>query len=66
MILEALVELFFRGIIVPLIRLPGAVSVWAWSRGKTFRTVWLDGDEIFQFLVGLGILVLCTVLMFIF
>jgi hypothetical protein len=39
MILEALVELFFRGIIVPLIRLPGAVLVWALSRGRTFKTV---------------------------
>jgi hypothetical protein len=66
MILEALVELFFRGIIVPLIRLPGAVLVWALTRGRTFKTVWLDGDEIAQFLVGVGIHVLWIVLVIIF
>jgi uncharacterized Tic20 family protein len=66
MILEALAELFFRGIIVPLIQLPGAVLIWALSKGKTFKMVWLEGDDILQFLVGVGIHVLWIGLVLIF
>ncbi|MBK8613535.1 MAG: hypothetical protein IPN85_08560 [Flavobacteriales bacterium] len=66
MILEALVELFFRGIIVPLIRLPGALLVWAFTSGRTFKSVWLDGDDGVQFLIGIGIHILWVVLVIMF
>ncbi len=66
MIAEALFELLFRGVIVPLIRLPGALLVWALSRGKTFKTVWLEGDDILQFLAGIGIHILWIVLVIVF
>lgn len=64
--LEALVELFFRCIIVPLIQFPGAVVIWALSKGRTFKAVWLDGDDVLQFLLGVGIHVCWIVLVLIF
>jgi len=58
MIGEALAELFFQGIVVPVLRLPGALLAWGVYRGRTFKTVWLEGNEILQVLAGISIHIL--------
>ena len=66
MFAEALGELLFDGIIIPLLRLPGALLAWALSRRRSFKQVWLEGDSGLQVLAGIGIHVLWIVLVIAF
>ncbi len=65
MLAEALGELLFDGVIIPLLRLPGALLAWAVHRRRSFKQVWLDGNSAFQILAGIGIHILWILLVII-
>jgi hypothetical protein len=63
---QVMFEGLFKKVLLPALRLPGALLAWAVSRRRSFNQVWLDGDPVLQVLVGTGIHVLWIVLVIIF
>ena len=63
---QVVFEGLFKKVLLPALRLPGALLAWAVSRRRSFNQVWLDGDPVLQVLVGTGIHVLWIVLVIIF